>query len=125
MWAEIMAHPHWHKTTAIKLLKFCYTLTSDARFWNQNQFQNDSIFCWNRNRNQEYQNRVESELESESRILGWNRNRSGINRKNWVESESEMESDFGVYLESESESHLGRNCASLTLSEMIKSEQYV
>ncbi len=47
--------------------------TSDARFWNRNRFQNDSILRWNRN--QENQNRVESELELES--------------ENWLESELE------------------------------------
>ena len=51
---------------------------SDARF----RFRNDSIFGWNRNRNQEYQNRVESELESESVIsaleLTWNRNHTWV-----------------------------------------------
>ncbi len=65
-------------------------LTSDARFRfrNQNQFRNDSIFCSNQNRNQEYQNRVESVLEP----------------------------DFWVNLESKLESHMGRNPASLVLT---------
>ena len=54
-------------------------------------------FGWfNRNRNQEYHNSME--LES---------------IENWLESESEFESDFWVNLESESESHKGRNSASL------------
>ena len=38
--------------------------------------------------------------------------------ENWLESESELESDFLVNLESESESHMGQNRASLIVSEV-------
>ncbi len=37
--------------------------------------------------------------------------------ENWLESESELESDFSVNLESESESHMGRNRASLATTD--------
>ncbi len=99
---------------------------SDARFRYRNRFRNDSIFCWNRN--QEYQNRVESELESESVIsalesesricylsisllskvsCNWNPNQGF-----WVGIGIGVESTEN-WLESESESHMGWNRASL------------